>query len=188
MLFRSVQLATGTGPTLVSAVSRKKQGATGTYDLALSLNPSTPSIEPRYVGANQLIFTFSEPISASDGVLSSNEFTISNASFSSASISGSTLTLNLASVADAARMTVAISGLINTSGYMLSGASGVTVRNLCGDVDQNGTVNSTDVGKLQAASGLSTNLTNYLLDLNESGAINSTDIALCKTQSGKTVS
>ncbi|MGN6727752.1 MAG: rhamnogalacturonan lyase B N-terminal domain-containing protein, partial [Tepidisphaeraceae bacterium] len=85
-----------TPPTMQSVVSRKVHGSAGTFDLPINLTATgtAATIEPRIGGGSTLVFTFSEPVHALDGTLSANEFSIQNAAFSSASISGNTLTLN----------------------------------------------------------------------------------------------
>ena len=74
---------------LIAAVSRKTHGASGDFDLPLVLSPAgNGTVEPRANGPTTIVFAFSRDIAATDGTISSNEFTIVNATYSSASISG----------------------------------------------------------------------------------------------------
>src|SRR5205823_1838069 len=88
-------------PTVATAASRKSHGtgaAARTYDLPLATAAAT--VEPRLGGPTTLVFTFSEPIRAADGAVGANEFSIVHATFSAATIAGTTLTLNLSGIAD----------------------------------------------------------------------------------------
>ncbi len=167
-------------PLLLAAVSRKTQGA-GTFDLNLNLN-GTPSatVEPRVSGPTQLVFTFNKAMAAADGTLDATEFTVTNATFVSASISSSNLTLNLTSVVDQSKVTVVMNGLTDLAGNPLSGTNAVIVRSLYGDVNQSGTVNAVDLQ--QVKNNLLTTLTpsNFLCDVNSSGTINAVDLQQIK--------
>ena len=188
---QTVQIATGvtttnTGtyqltPLLLAAVSRKTQGGAGTFDLNLNLN-GTPSatVEPRLSGPTQLVFTFNKAMAAADGTLDATEFTVTNATFVSASIVTSNLTLNLTSVVDQSKVTVVMNGLTDMAGNPLSGTNAVIVRSLYGDVNQSGTVNAVDLQ--QVKNNLLTTLTpsNFLCDVNSSGTINAVDLQQIK--------
>lgn len=175
-----------TAPTLLSAVSRKTHGAAGVFDLSLALS-GTPTVEPRIGGGNTLVFTFAEPIIASDGLLDASEFLLSNATFDSATLSGVELTLRLSNVIDQARTGVTFQGVTDASGNTLAGTAGIMIRSLYGDANRTGVVNSTDIALVKRASGQIVNNMSYLLDLNASGTLNSTDIALIKRLSGHSV-
>ena len=167
-------------PLLLAAVSRKTQGVE-TFDLNLNLN-GTPSatVEPRVSGPTQLLFTFNKAMAAADGTLDATEFTLTNATFVSASIVSSNLTLNLTSVVDQSKVTVVMNGLTDLAGNPLSGTNAVLVRSLYGDVNQSGTVNGVDLQ--QVKNNLLTTLTpaNFLCDVNCSGTINAVDLQQIK--------
>ena len=187
---QTVQIATGVTttnngtyqvtPLLLAAVSRKTQGA-GTFDLNLNLN-GTPSatVEPRVSGPTQLVFTFNKAMAATDGTLDATEFTLTNATFVSASIVSSNLTLNLTNVVDQSKVTVVMNGLTDLAGNPLSGTNAVIVRSLYGDVNQSGSVNAVDLQ--QVKNNLLTTLTpaNFLCDVNCSGSINAVDLQQIK--------
>jgi len=168
--------------TLSSVVSRKVHGSAGTFDLTLLVGGTTRTIEPRLGGASQLVFTFSEPIVATDGAIGGNEFSISNATYSSATISGNTLTLNLSGVANARYAMISFTGLTGLSGNLVGGSTTLTVGNLLGDVNQNGSVTGSD--QLLVKSRLLQPITssNFLADLNLNGSVTGADQLLLKSK------
>jgi len=84
-------------------------------------------------GPTAVVFTFSDNVVAADGMISSNEFTIANATFSSASISGNELTLNRTGVIDQSVVSVTLNGIDDTDGNPLTGDNDVQIRALVGD-------------------------------------------------------
>ena len=189
---QTVQIATGatttnngtyqlTPPLLLAAVSRKAQGGAGTFDLNLNLN-GTPSatVEPRLGGPTQLLFTFNKAMAAADGTLDATEFTVTNATFVSASVVSSNLTLNLANVVDQSKVTVVMNGLTDLAGNPLSGTNAVIVRSLYGDVNQSGTVNAVDLQQVKNNLLAALTPANFLCDVNSSGTINAVDLQQIK--------
>ena len=168
-------------PTLLSAASRKTHGGAGTFDLNLNLNgvPSA-TIEPRAGGPSQLVFTFNTPMAAADGTLDATEFTLTNATFVSANIVGSNLTLNLTNVVDQTTVTVVMNGLTDLSGNALSGTNAVIVRGLYGDVNQNGSVNVVDMQRVKNNMLQGLTAANFLCDVNCNGGINVVDLQQIK--------
>src|SRR5207253_1211588 len=113
---------------------------------------------------------------------------VTNATFSSATISGSTLTLALANVVNKKYSAITLAGLSDLAGNTLTGTATLTVGNLYGDVNGTATVNSTDIAIIKSKSGVAVTATSYLYDITASGAINSTDIAVVKSLSGSVLS
>ncbi|MBA3961301.1 MAG: hypothetical protein H0X40_05290 [Chthoniobacterales bacterium] len=162
--------------TITGAVSRKTHGAQGDFDLPLILAPAgSGTVEPRAGGPTTLVFTFSEDVEAADGMISSNEFTITNATYSSASISGNMITLNLINVIDQSVVSVTLNGISDTSNNALTGDSDVEVRALFGDANQDQTVDKPDLQGINSHLGQTLDQTNYLDDLNLDGAITRKD-------------
>ena len=176
-------------PTLTTVVSRKVHGSAGTFDLNLNLDPlANPTVEPRSGGPTQLIFTFNKNVAAADGTLSANEFTLTNATYSSSSISASNLTLNLTSVPDQSKVMVVLNGISDLAGNALAGTNAVRIRALYGDINQSGTVT---IGDMQAAKnnlGRTLTTTNFLCDVNLSGGITIGDMQAGKNMLSHTVS
>ena len=120
-------------PGLLSVASRKDHGGTS-FDLPLTFG-ATATIEPRLGGANTLVFTFGENIKAAAGAIGAGNFTITNGTFGSASISANTLTLNLGGVVDQAVVSIALNALTDLAGNALTGVSAINIQTLYGDVN-----------------------------------------------------
>jgi hypothetical protein len=163
---------------LMGAVSRKTHGAAGDFDLPLVLDPATSStVEPRAGGPTIVVFSFSSDVVATDGMISSNEFTITNASYSSASISGNEITLNLSAVVDQSIVTITLSGIDDTTGSPLTGDYDVQIHALVGDATQNRRVSRRDSHLVRHHAGQPLDQTsgNFILDLNLDGTIDTQD-------------
>jgi uncharacterized delta-60 repeat protein len=172
----SVWNAIFVSPTLqlTAAVSRKTHGTAGDFDLPLVLDPAANStVEPRLGGPTTIVFTFSDNITAADGMISSNEFTITNATFGSASISGDELTLNLSNVIDQSVVSVTLNGIDDTNHNPLTGDNDVAIRALVGDANQDQIVDGNDFTAVKAHAGqpLDQMSGNFLFDLNINGVI-----------------
>jgi hypothetical protein len=173
---------------LTAAVSRKTHGASGDFDLPLILSPAgNGTVEPRANGPTTIVFTFNSDIVAADGTISSNEFTIANASFSSASISGNELTLNLTGVVDQSVVSIALNGINSTGGTPLSGDNDVEIRALLADANQDRAVGRPDLMLLRQHKGQSVNSTNFVLDLDLDGLIGKGDNRLVVQNRSHTV-
>ncbi|MBI5397273.1 MAG: hypothetical protein HZA91_18395, partial [Verrucomicrobia bacterium] len=168
-------------PSLLAAVSRKVHGAAGTFDLPLTLDPLlSPTVEPRRFGPDLIVLTFSETIAAADGTLSGNEFTLTNATFSSATIVSSNLTLNLTNVVDQAKVTVVLNGLTDLAGNPLAGVNAVKIRVLYGDANQSGSVSVGDMQAVKNKLSQALSSANFLSDVNLSGTITVGDMQVVK--------
>jgi autotransporter-associated beta strand protein len=178
------QLSTGeivpvdqTPPALVSALSRKTDASAGTFDLPLDLAAGAMTIEPRLGGPSTLVFNFSEPVFAIDGTVDGGEFVIGGASFGSASVSGSALTLQLGGVADVSRVSVAVQGLRDAAGNALA-ATSVGVGVLGGDVTGDAKVDFGDLVVLAQNYNTVGGMTLAQGDLNYDGDVNFADLVL----------
>ncbi|MBA3963213.1 MAG: hypothetical protein H0X40_15115 [Chthoniobacterales bacterium] len=169
-----LEVSSASSLQLTGAVSRKTQGAAGDFDLPLVLDPAANStVEPRLGGPTTIVFTFSDNIVAADGMISSNEFTIVNATFSSASISGNELTLNLSNAIDQSVVSVTLNGINDTNNNPLTGDNDVAIRALVGDANQDQIVDGNDFTAVKAHAGqpLDQMSGNFLFDLNVNGVI-----------------
>ena len=131
-------------------------------------------------GPTKLLFNFSEPIVASDGTLSANEFTIANAGFASASVAGSTLTLNLSGPVNTKYVSVTLNGIADAAGNPLGGDKDVVVGALYGDIDRSGSVNLLDFQQVKANLLLPLTASTFLSDLDCSGGVNLLDFQVVK--------
>ena len=82
-------------------------------------------------------------------------------------LSGNTMTVELIGVANAQKITVTLSGLMDSSAQTLSDTP-VSMNVLIGDTNGNKAVNSSDVSQTKQQSGLSVTSTNFRSDVNVS--------------------
>ncbi|MFZ2640512.1 MAG: dockerin type I domain-containing protein, partial [Verrucomicrobiia bacterium] len=175
-------------PVLLATASRKTHSAAGAINLTLNLNPVVnPTVEPRKNGPTQLLFTFNKEMMAVDGTLDASEFTLTNATYVSASILSSNLTLNLTNAVDQSKVTVVLNGFSDLEGNALAGTNAVRIRSLYGDANQSGTVNIADMQVIKFKLGSTLSATNFLYDINLSGVINIADMQVVKTMLSHTV-
>jgi hypothetical protein len=179
----ALQLSTGeivpadqTPPTLVSAFSRKTQASTGFFDLPLNLDDAV-TIEPRAGGPTTLLFNFSEPVYAADNALDGNEFVIDGGTFSSATLSGATVTLQLTDVADASYVSVALQGLRDAAGNELAPTS-LRVGALSGDVTGDASVDFGDLVVIAQHYNTAGGMTMQTGDLNGDANVDFNDLVL----------
>ncbi|MBI5397789.1 MAG: hypothetical protein HZA91_21020 [Verrucomicrobia bacterium] len=181
LLYSSGEIGAEQAPVLLAAASRKTHSGAGTFDLNLNLDPAlSGTVEPRRYGPTELLFTFNKDMMAADGTLDTTEFVLTNATFVSASIVSSNLTLNLTNVVDQAKVTVVLNGIADLAGNPLEGTNAVVIRVLYGDANQSGSVS---VGDMQATKNKLSQVltsTNYLCDLNLSGTISVGDMQVAK--------
>jgi hypothetical protein len=164
-----------TSPTAgVTAVARKLHGSMA-GDLALPLTGAI-GIEPRTGGASgthQILVNFPGPVTVSQAQVTSGVGSVMNMS-----VTGSQVTIDLAGVANAQRLTVT---LVNVNG---AGDVAIPIGILLGDTNRNGAVSASDVGQTKAMSGQVVDGTNFHTDVTASGSINASDLGVVKSQSG----
>jgi hypothetical protein len=159
------------GPTLLSAVSRKLQGST-VYDIPITLSGSATSVEDRTGGPTQLVLIFNSVIAQGSGF----NITLSSGTVGSFTMVGPILTINLSGTTNGTILTANINNL-EALGGAVEGNYALNLGVLFGDVNGDGTVNSTDVSLAQSVEGDSVNGQNYRADVDCTGAINSTDVS-----------
>jgi hypothetical protein len=93
------------------------------------------------------------------------------------------MTVNLSGVTNAQVLTVNLSGVTDEFSQVLPDST-VQLRILIGDVNSNGTVNSSDVAQAKAQIGQPLDSTNFRSDVNANGSINATDVSLIKANVG----
>jgi hypothetical protein len=165
--------------TFTKVVSRKVQGAAGTFDIELAQNgPSADECRSGGAGGNyQLIVTFVNPITAVAG----GNVTSGTGMVDSVSVSGSDVTINLSGVTTAQRLVVTLNGV--NDGTTI-GTATVTMPVLVGDTSGNGVVNASDVSLTKAQVGQPVTTSNFREDVNANGTISSTDVAQVKANVG----
>jgi dockerin type I repeat protein len=164
---------------LSGAVSRKTHGASGTFDVNLPL-VGEPGVECRAnTGGDTLVFTFNNNVVSGTGTVTSGTGSVSG----SPVFAGNTMTLNLAGVSDAQKISVTLSNVTDSFGQVLPNRV-VNMNVLVGDINGSNTVNATDVAQIKAESGRAITPANFRADLNPNGSINASDVALLKLHSG----
>ena len=167
-------------PVPTSVVSRKLHGATN-FDINMPLIGSSGVECRRGTGASlnnhQLRVTFASPptvggvaVDSTDGLATATH-----------SISGNVVTVNLAAVADAQVLSVA---LMNVSSGANVGTVTIPMGILLGDTNGDRAVNSGDAVQTRARAGQLTDATNFRSDVNETGNINSGDTTIVRANSG----
>jgi arylsulfate sulfotransferase len=164
------------------AVSRKTQGAAGTFDLNLPLTGGT-AIESRSGGAGgnyQIVVTFATNVGVSGATVTPGNG--GTASVSGAAIaSGHQITVNLTNVSSAQTLTV---NLIGVTAPGFSDTVSIPVSILVGDTNQDRFTDAIDVSQTKSQSGNAVTYSNYREDVNADGFIDSVDVALVKSKSG----
>ena len=164
-------------PTLV--VSRKTHGGAGTFDINLPLT-GNPGIECRSGGASnnyQVVFTFPSAVTFTNAAVTAGAGSVSSSSGSGTT----TVTVNLTGVTNAQRIMVTLQGASDGTN---TGDLSVPMGVLLGDVNGNGSVNSTDISQTKLQSGQAVTNANFREDVNANGSINATDVSSVKLKSG----
>jgi hypothetical protein len=164
-------------PIPTAAVSRKLHNGVA-FDIALPLT-GVPAIECRTGGGSndyQLVVSFPGNVS-----LGSAAVTAGVGSLSSASASGSQVTVNLTGVGNAQNLRVTLFGL---SDGAKTGNLDLPLSILVGDSNADRFVNAGDATQTRSRSGEATNTTNFRSDLNVDGTINAGDATVVRSRSG----
>ena len=166
-------------PAPTTAVSRKLHaGVPFDIDL-LAANP----IECRSGGANndyQIVYTFPSAVTFTSATVSSGTGTVQSSSGSGTT----TVTVDLTGVTNIQRITVKLLALTEAGNPANTGDLGLTMGVLVGDTNGNGAVNSGDTIQTRGRSGQSTDATNFRSDVNTDGNINAGDALAVRSRSG----
>jgi N-acetylneuraminic acid mutarotase len=166
-------------PMAQSAFSRKIHGAAGTFDIPLPLTGNV-GIECRSGGATndyQMIINFASSVTVGSASVTSGTGSVSSLSGSGTS----QITVNLTGITNVQRITVT---LFNVNDGTHMGNVPVSMGVLVGDVNGNGSVNSSDVGLDKSQVGQAVTMSNFREDVNASGTITATDVAIVKSEAG----
>jgi hypothetical protein len=174
----------GSGPELQSADSRRTHPGSGAFDLPMTLGASATAIECRMGTAGttpQALFTFDMPIEATDGAVDCGaEVVVSNGTCNSASISGSTLTVNMTYDKNQC-VVVTLSGIRGAgAGPAMVGPNAASVLTHEGNVDTDDNVNLLDLNEIKLALFQAVGAGNFKTDVNVDAAINLLDLNATK--------
>lgn len=176
---------------LQSVVSRKTHGSAGAFDINLPFI-GDPGVEGRAgtgasANTHQIVFRFINPV-ASVASVSATASSPSGPQPVSASgaVNGSDANeyiVTVSGVPNAQFVSVNLTNATDNAGNMAASLSS-TMGVLLGDVNGNGTVNSSDVSETKAQSGQAAGSTNFRTDVTVNGSVNSSDIGVVKQNSG----
>ncbi|MEO5720754.1 MAG: dockerin type I domain-containing protein [Chthoniobacterales bacterium] len=169
---------------VTTAASRKTHLAAGMFDINLPLS-GAPGVECRTGGGSgdyTIVATFTNDVASGSASVSSGTGSVSG----SPTFSGNTMTVNLTGVTDVQQILVSLNGVTDTTGQTLP-TQPVPMRVLVGDVNENNSVNATDVSVVKSSSGATVSSVNFRADVTADGAINSSDVGLTKLRSGNSL-
>jgi len=167
-----------TPPAVVSMVSRKTHSGAGALDISLP-TAGVPGIECRGGGApgsQQIVITFQAPVTLTSAAVTSGTGSVMNVMSS-----GNQLFVNLANVANAQTITVALFGVSDGTS---NGDVRVRMATLLGDSNSDGFVNAGDALQTRSRSGQITDVTNFRSDVNVDGFVNGGDTFIVRSRSG----
>jgi hypothetical protein len=172
-LFAPLQLST--------AVSRKRHGAAGAFDIDL-LNANFGPECRSSGGAHTVVITFNNNIVSGNANVTAGTGTVSG----SPTFSANAMTVNLAGVADVQKITLTLSDVTDSFSQVLPTTT-VSMNLLVGDINGSKAVTASDVGEVKARAGSAIDATTFRSDVALNGTINATDIGLVKSRSGQIV-
>ena len=164
---------------LTSAVSRKKHGTAGTFDVNLPL-VGEPGVECRNgAGKYKFVFSFNNTVvSGAASVTLGTGMVLGSPGFS-----GNTMTVNLTGVTDVQKITVTLTDVTDGSAHVLSSAD-ISANMLIGDTNGNKTVSSFDVNQTRHQVGIPVTSANFREDVKPDGSIASTDVSQVRSRLG----
>ncbi len=168
-------------PRLLSAASRKIHGAAGAVDISLPLE-GCPAVEGRVNGPTQVVFTFSKPVRAADGIADCSEIALTSGACLGAAIADQTLTLDLAGALQSERLTIQLLGLEDFADRALEDDNDVQIDVLFGDVNGDGVVTVDDIDAVKTTLFQPVTAATAHQDVNGDGVINILDLNDTKIQ------
>jgi hypothetical protein len=177
--------------SVLSVVSAKIHGNAGEFDIPLPFtgNTSPAGVECRSGGANgsfSVVFSFLNPLASVGGATISGSGAIDNANSGINTSNPHEYILNLKNVGDQQKVTITLTGLVDTTGATMSELS-ATMRMLLGDVNGDGFVLSGDYTATRQKSGATLDSNTFRYDVNADGFILSGDYTIVRQHSGDSV-
>ena len=170
-------------PSLVTVKSRKIHGTAGAQFLPIDINATingAVTVEPRGSGSagHTLVFIFNRPI-ANAGAVTAKDASDANVGNVTNLAAGNTVEVTLRNAPDNKRITVSLAG-VDGSTTNFAASLGLLV----GDVNNNRTVNASDISGVKAHLNQTVTEANFRFDLNASGSIDAADISAVKSRAG----
>ena len=159
-------------PSLNGAASRKLHGGAGNFDLSLTESLTNPTTEPRRGPSHDIVFAFSDIVTAATVALSEGVATLGTATFN-----GTEVTVPMSGVINAQYVTIAVTG-VSGAGGGTGGSATIRIGFLAGDVSQNRVVSVADVALVNGQLAQAVTAANFLKDVNESGTLTLADKAI----------
>ena len=167
---------------ITGAVSRKRHGVAGSFDLSLPLDGGV-GVECRDSGGNHtLVFTTSNSVVGGNASVTTGTGSVAG----NPTVSGNTITVPLTGVTDVQMITVTLSGVTDSLAQVLPDTA-VSMNVLNGDTNGDRLVNAADSLQTRGLSGQATDATNFRSDLNRDGFINSGDQIAVRARSGNSL-
>jgi hypothetical protein len=171
-------------PVPQSVVSRKTHGEADNFDIPLPLTGAAGIECRRGSGANSeshdVVVTFASPVTVGGVSVKSSD----GLAAATVAISGNTVTISLANVADAQLITISLTNLIDDTHI---GNIAIPMGILLGDTNADGFVNSGDTVKVRSLAGQPTSSQNFRADINTDGFVNGGDAVLVRSHSGSSL-
>jgi CSLREA domain-containing protein len=169
----------------IKAVSRKRHGTAGSFDISLPLFGPKLGVECRKGGSSKtfmVVATFPTAVTVgSASVTPDPKAPGATGSVSSASVSGHVVTVNLTAVSNAQTILL---DLFDVSDGTNTNDASVPMGVLFGDTNNNKAVSSTDVTLTQSKVGQALSAANFREDVDINGSINSTDVQTVQSKVG----
>lgn len=163
---------------LTAAVSRRTHASAGAFDVDFLAGQT----EPRDGGPRELIFTFSDSMTAADGLLD-DEVSLSCGRIDAVDLMDNQLTVRCSEVPDDICVQIGINGL-HAPERSQDWSGQLDLEVVCGDVADGGGVNVLDVISTKLRSGQMTDDDNFRADVLCQGYINVAAIIKVKQQTG----
>jgi alkylated DNA nucleotide flippase Atl1 len=170
----NTKLGTSSTLQLLSAASRLKHAAAGTFDIPMPLTGQS-GVEDRKSKSYKAVFTFSDNVTSGDVTVIGGTATVAGTS-----ASGHELTAQLNNVADQQTVTLRVSN-VNGDGQQ---HGDVPFSFLIGDVNGNRSVDKPDSDEVRANQGQTVDSSNFRDDLNVNGSIEQNDSKIVKQNKG----
>jgi len=167
--FESESVSAVSPPVLQSAALRRVHGSAGPFDLALSLDQSAPTTDPRQGPTATVVFIFDKQIIGAIAAVTEGTATVALLV-----LNGNDVEVTLTDIADVQYVAIDLTGVASADGGT-GGTGTVRIGFLVGDVTQNRVITVSDLGQVNAQIAQVVTSANFLKDVNASGTLSVAD-------------